>query len=190
MAGCGQLPCPGVGFTTVEVWEQINATLSILAWPVVVGLATMVVFREQVASLLNRIIKGKIGSAEIVLVEANQEIREITVSDTATGLDTADREVAGEPSDRAGPGDADETREPRFTREQVEKFLEIAAEAGYKVASLEGYTDKFEPHVVWTEDGTPQYVSYEDTRKMAEERKRRTGTYLPRPLRGTDGRYY
>jgi hypothetical protein len=150
----------------VEVWEQINATLSILAWPVVIGLATLVVFREQVASLLNRITKGKVGGAEIVLAEAatkavtegaNQEIRQIT----GTVGERRPLDISGGSPGGAGPGDAKEPTEPRFTREQVEKFMEIAAETGYKVASL-GWHKEIEPEVRWTGDGIPQIALWDE----------------------------
>ena len=168
----------------MDVWEQINATLSIIAWPLVVGLSVLVVFREQVRSLLARITKGKVGGAEIVLAEAatravteegNQEIREITESGSATtsaavtGRAETRIEVSGSargaPSrPSGGPNGAEDAgtpaSEPRFTREQVEGFIKIAAETGHRVGAVSGYKGEVDPKVRWTDDGVPEIVRW------------------------------
>lgn len=140
------------------VWQRINETLAIFAWPAAV-VVVLVVFRAPLGRLL-----GRVKSLEVAgnTISIEQEVTTAVNSDLTTapdqGVDMPPETSPGAATDRTDDGTGADSgplasTKPQVSREVVEDVARTFARAGWRLGASGEYADPPEPRLDWGGDG-------------------------------------
>jgi hypothetical protein len=166
----------------VEIWDQINETLKVLEWPVVVGGAIWI-FRRQIARLTARVREAEtpIGTvrfeaAEAITAAATRVVTSAAEIAASTGSAATQRLKGGhDPVDEVDPDSPSlmESEPPPATagllefRDEIEDLIRVTFQAGYTVARATGTTSGAIPRPIVNWDGAqPRMVGWSDDRNQ------------------------
>ena len=148
------------------VWQRINETLAVLAWPTAV-VVVLVVFRVPLRRLIGRVKWFEMGGNRVsleqeVTTEVNAGLTPVP-SDQAADVDPeSGTDVQTERADDStgiGIG-SPESETPEVPREVVEDVARTFARAGWRLGASGEYADAPEPRLSWGDDGQLRLVGW------------------------------